>query len=62
VLPDLERGVEAVDVLRDAELGDPVLLGGGPVALGVARGEVPLRRRVRLVRAQVHVVVGQHGA
>jgi hypothetical protein len=35
VLPDLERLREAVDVLGDAELGDPVLLGRLAVALGV---------------------------
>ena len=47
VLPDLERLREAVDVLGDAELGDPALVRGLAVALGVGRGEVALRRRVR---------------
>ena len=56
----LERLGEAVDVLGDAQLGDPRLAGGREVAVDVLGGEVALRRRVRLVRAQVQVVVGQH--
>ncbi len=58
--PDLERLTKAVDVLGDAQLGDPGRLRGGQVALDVLRGEVALRRRVLLVGAQVQVVVGQH--
>ena len=47
VLPDVERLGEAVDVLRDAELGDPALLGDGAVALGVGGREVLARRASR---------------
>ena len=60
VVPDLERGAEAVDVLGGAELLDPRIARGLEVALGVLLGEVLLGARVRLVRAQVHVVVGEH--
>ena len=44
------------------ELLDAALAGGLAVAVHVGRGEVALGRRVVLVRAQVHVVVGQHSA
>jgi hypothetical protein len=62
VLPDVQRGREAVDVLADAQLGDAALLGDGPVALGVGGGEVAVGGGARLVGPQMHVVVGQHGA
>jgi hypothetical protein len=61
VLPDLQRGGEAVHVLGDAQLGDPAFGGGLAVALRVGRREVLARGCVRLVRAQMDVVVGQHG-
>src|SRR6185503_7361163 len=60
VLPDLQRLAEPVDVLGDAELGDAVLLGGGPEALGVARREVLAGGGALVVGAEVDVVVGQH--
>jgi hypothetical protein len=60
VAPDVERRREAVDVLADAELGDPALGRDGAVVLGVGGGEVALRPGLELVRAQVDVVVGQH--
>ena len=60
VAPEVERLGEAVDVLGDAELLDPRRLGGGQVAVDVLGREVALRRRCRLVGAQVQVVVGQH--
>ena len=62
VRPDVERLHEAVDVLGHAQLLDPALRGRLAVAVDVRRGEVALRRRVVLVGAQVHVVVGQHSA
>jgi len=61
VIPDPERVGEAVHVLRDAELRDALRLGGLPVALRVAGGEELLGGRVGGVRAQMDVVVGQHG-
>ena len=60
MLPDVERGGEAVDVLGDAQLGDAALGRDLAVALGVGGGEVLLGGRARVVRAQVDVVVGQH--
>ena len=43
VLPDVERLLEAVDVLGDAQLGDPALARGLAVALDVGLGEVLVR-------------------
>ncbi len=51
-----------MDVLGDAELGDPALLGDDAVALGVRGREVARGRRVLVVGAEVDVVVGQHPA
>ena len=61
VAPEVERLAEAVDVLGDAQLLDPGRRGGGQVALDVLGGEVALDGGPVLVRAQVQVVVGQHG-
>ena len=61
VLPDVERGGEAVDVLGDAELGDAAVGGGLAVALGVGLGEVLRGGGVVAVGAQVDVVIGQQG-
>jgi hypothetical protein len=60
VLPDLERGGEAVDVLGHPELGDAPLGRALAVALGVGGREEARGRVLGLVRAQVDVVVGQH--
>jgi hypothetical protein len=60
VAPQLQRLGEAVDVLGDAQLVDLGRRSRLAVALDVLRGEVPLGRRVRLVRPQVEVIVGQH--
>ena len=62
VIPDGERLVEAVDVLGDAELGDPALLGDLAVAVGVAGREGLGGGGVRVVLAEMDVEVGQHGA
>jgi hypothetical protein len=43
VVPDLQRLGEAVDVLGDPQLLDPLLRRRGQVALRVLRGEVALR-------------------
>src|SRR3954452_22309936 len=62
VIPDGERLVEPVDVLGDAELGDPALLGDLAVAVGVGGREGLGRGGVRIVPAEMDVEVGQHGA
>ncbi len=62
VAPEIERLAEAVDVLGDPQLLDPGGRGGSQVALDVLGGEVALERGPLLVRAQVQVVVGQHGS
>ena len=59
--PELERVAEAIDVLRDPQLLDPVLLGRGQVAVDVLLGE-RLGGLADVVRPQVQVVVGEHGA
>jgi hypothetical protein len=58
--PELDGLLEAVDVLRDAQLLDPLLLRGGEVAVDVLLGEVAVGRP-DLVGAQMQVVVGEHG-
>ena len=60
VVPELERLGEAVDVLGDAELGDPGRRRRLEVAVDVLGGEVALGGRPVLVGAEVEVVVGQH--
>ncbi len=61
VLPHAERLLEAVDVLGDAQLGDPVLVGDGAIAGDVLLGEVGLGAGVQVVLAKVQVIVGEHG-
>ena len=56
----VERLAEAIDVLGDAELGDPVLPGGFQVAVHVLGGEELLGGGAGVVGAQMHVVVRKH--
>ncbi|MEH3054754.1 MAG: hypothetical protein PGN13_12245 [Patulibacter minatonensis] len=60
VLPHVERGGEAIDVLADAQLADAAFFGDEFEPVGVRGREVLLGGRARLVGAQVDVVVGQH--
>ena len=62
VVPDLQRGAEAVDVLGDPELRYPALGRRLAVALGVGGREGALEGMFALVRAQMDVVVGQQAA